>query len=199
MTRIFFAAGFSLSFWSWAWKTACSLPLCRGLLYTGRLLSRLPSVISLEQTTPLCSIFPHKSWFLDLWLFSSLSSELSPIGPCFSWTFCLENTMLRVRPPRHSAKRRRRFMSLADSASVETSQDGVCLFLCCTPLSMYVQPVIRSPPSSGFFSAELLPWQLFPLRCLCSLMHRVDGANTYSILPCPQIHVLSILRFSYLI
>lgn len=44
---------------------------------------------------------------------------------------------------------------------------------------------------------SVLPsWQLLPPCCSCRLMHRVDGANTYSISPCPQIHLMSILRFS---
>lgn len=56
--------------------------LLQPFIHWKTVLSCLPSVFSLEQTTPLCSIFPHKSWFLDLWLFSPHSSELSPIGPC---------------------------------------------------------------------------------------------------------------------
>lgn len=85
MTWILFAASFFLSFWSWAWKTDCSFPLLQPFLYTGRPFSCLPSVFFLEQTAPLCSISPHKSRFLDLWLFS-LSSELSPVGPCLWWS-----------------------------------------------------------------------------------------------------------------
>lgn len=72
------------SFWLWTWKTHFSLYLCCHLLYTGRLLSCCPSVSSSEQAAPLCCIFPHKLWVEDLCLFSSFSSELSPIGPWLS-------------------------------------------------------------------------------------------------------------------